>query len=79
MIVHSPNGNFAIRKGDWKYIEGKPSPALKKVSRRDELGPQLYNLQNDAGEENNLVSEHPDIAQQMVDLLAQQRNSGRSR
>ena len=79
MIVHSPNGNYAIRKGEWKYIEGKPSSGLKKVSRRDELGQQLYNLQNDPGEENNLVSEHPDIAQQMADLLTKQRDSGRSR
>ena len=43
MIVHSPNGNYAIRKGDWKYIEGKASPTLNNVSRRDELVPQLYN------------------------------------
>ena len=26
IVLHSPNGNFAIRQGPWKYIEGKPSP-----------------------------------------------------
>tara|TARA_R110002049_G_scaffold50370_3_gene143176 strand:- start:232139 stop:234343 length:2205 start_codon:yes stop_codon:yes gene_type:complete len=79
MIVHSPNGNYAIRKGDWKYIEGKASPTLKKVTQRDELRPQLYNLQEDPGEVNNVFDEHPDIAKQMADLLARQRISGRSR
>jgi arylsulfatase A len=79
MIVHSPNGNYAIRQGPWKYIEGKASRTLKKVSRRDELGAQLYNLQDDPGEQENLLSEHRDIANRMSDLLNEQRNSGRSR
>jgi arylsulfatase A-like enzyme len=79
MILHSPNGNFAIRCGSWKYIEGKASSTLKKVPRRDELVPQLYNLQDDPGEEHNLVSEHPDMANRLGDLLEKQRTSGRSR
>ena len=79
MILHSPNGNFAVRQGPWKYIEGQASPALKKVSRRDEVVPQLYNLEDDPGEENNLLSKHPDIAKQMTDLLNKQRSTGRSR
>lgn len=79
MILHSPNGNFAIRRGPWKYIEGKASPTLKKISRRDELVAGLYNLQNDPGEQNNLIDELPDIASGMADLLQKHRNSGRSR
>jgi arylsulfatase A-like enzyme len=78
MILHSPNGNFAIRRGSWKYIEGKASPTLKKVSRRDELVAQLYNLQDDPAEQNNLLSEHPDIATRLANLLNKQRTSGRS-
>ena len=35
MIVHSPNGNFAIRSGPWKYIEGKPSSTLKRPPQQD--------------------------------------------
>jgi arylsulfatase A-like enzyme len=79
MILHSPNGNFAIRQGPWKYIEGKASPELKKVSRRDELVAQLYNLQDDPGEQNNVLDEHPDVASQLADLLNQQRLCGGSR
>lgn len=78
MIVHSPNGNFAIRRGPWKYIEGKPSATLKRVSRRDELQPQLYNLQDDPGEKQNVIDEHPDTAGRLASLLEQQRTDGRS-
>lgn len=33
------NENYAIRRGPWNYIEGKPSPTLRKTPRRDELHP----------------------------------------
>ena len=79
IVLHSPNGNFAIRQGPWKYIEGKPSPTLTKVPRRDELGAQLYNLEEDAGEEVNLLDEHTNIAKRLADLLEEQRTNGRSR
>ncbi|MCP4785794.1 MAG: arylsulfatase [Fuerstiella sp.] len=79
MILHSPNGNYAIRRGPWKYIEGKASPGLKRISRKDELVAALYNLQDDPGEQNNLLSEHPDVAKILASLLKRQRKSGRSR
>lgn len=79
MILHSPNGNFAVRRGRWKYIEGKASPTLKKIPRRDELAAQLYNLQDDPGEQNNVLSRHPDVASRLADLLDEHRNSGPSR
>lgn len=79
MILHSPNGNFAIRRGPWKYIEGKASPTVKRISRQDELVAQLYNLQTDPSEQDNLFSESPDIANRLADLLNKQRNSGRTR
>jgi arylsulfatase A len=79
VILHSPNGNYAIRVGPWKYIEGKASPTLTRISRRDELGAQLYNLQEDPGEKHNLLDEHPDIVKRLAALLEKQRTSGRSR
>lgn len=78
MIVHSPNGNFAIRRGPWKYIEGKPSPTLKQPPRRDELLPQLYNLREDPGEQNNVVNDYPEVVKRLAELLDEQRTSGRS-
>jgi arylsulfatase A-like enzyme len=79
MIVHSPNGNFAIRRGPWKYIEGKPSPTLKRIARRDEFVAQLYNLHDDPGEQNNLLREYPGVANRLADLLHKQRADRRSR
>ena len=79
MIIHSPNGNFAIRRGPWKYIEGKASPTLKNVPSRDELGAQLYNLRDDPNEQNSLVAEHSEIADELAALLEQQRMNGRTR
>ena len=78
MILHSPNGNFAIRQGPWKYIEGKASLTLKKASRRDELVAQLYHLRNDPGEQHNLLAKHPDVAQRLANLLDTQRRDGRT-
>jgi hypothetical protein len=79
MIVHSPTGNFAIRRGPWKYVEGKASATLKKVSRQDELHPQLYNIDTDPREQHNAFHERPEVAKQLADLLETQRSSGRSR
>lgn len=78
MIVHSPNGNFAIRSGRWKYIEGVPSPTLKRIPRRAELHAQLYNLRDDPGEQHNVINEHPEIVKRLASLLKQHRNDGRS-
>jgi arylsulfatase A len=79
MILHSPNGNFAIRQGRWKYVEGKACPTLKKIPRRDELGSQLYDLDEDPAEQHNVLEENPDVANRLADLLAEQRNKGRTR
>jgi len=79
MILHSPNGNFAIRQGPWKYIEGKPSPTLKRTPRKDELNPQLYNLTEDPGEQKNLINDRRTIAAQLAELLNQQRHQGHTR
>ena len=79
MILHSPNGNFAIRSGPWKFIEGKASPGLKRISRKDELVSQLYNLRIDPGETINLIDQHPEVADQLAGLLDELREKGRSR
>jgi arylsulfatase A len=78
MIVHSPNGNFAIRCGPWKYIEGQPSPTLKQPPQRVELHAQLYNLQDDPGEQNNVIDDHPEVTKRLATLLERQRADGRS-
>jgi arylsulfatase A-like enzyme len=82
IVVHSADGNFAIRQGPWKWIEGKAHPdtlpgALK--ARVVEFRPQLYNLTEDPAEENDVLDKHPDVAQRLEALLNQYRQQGYSR
>lgn len=79
MIVHSVDGNFAIRDGPWKYVEGQASPTVRRVSRPDELGQQLYNLLEDPAERKNQMGAHPSIAERLAGLLETYRHQGHSR
>ena len=58
VIHHSSKGMFSIRQDDWKYIEGLGSggftqPAIIQPKEGGPVG-QLFNLQNDPSEENDL-------------------------
>jgi arylsulfatase A-like enzyme len=71
LITHSAEGNFAIRQAGWKYIEGRPAVPLERVpvTRRNEMKPQLYNLNEDPGEERDLLDRFPEVAGRLRDLL----------
>ena len=73
-IVEQSNNALAIRKGKWKYIEPVKNRNRKKVSK-----PQLYNLDKDISEQNNVIEEHPDTAKELKAILEKVRTSGRTR
>jgi arylsulfatase A-like enzyme len=73
-IVEQSGGGLAIRKGKWKYIEAGKNRKRKKVSK-----PQLYNLDKDISEQNNVIEEHSDTAKELAALLKKVRTSGRIR
>ena len=82
IVVHSADGNFAIRQGPWKWIEGKAHPdtlpgALK--ARAGEFHSQLYNLVDDPAEKNDVLDKHPDVAKRLEALLSKYRQQGYSR
>jgi len=81
MVSHSADGIFAMRQGDWKYVEGKPAKPVEKVpkARAGEMTQQLYNLRDDPREEKNVIDEHREIAAKLEDLLSTQKAQGRSR
>jgi arylsulfatase A-like enzyme len=81
MISHSADGVFAIRQGQWKYVEGKPAKPLNLVpaARKNELTAQLYNLKDDPGERNNLIEQRRDVAARLSDLLSTSRGKGYTR
>ena len=64
MVQNDVAGMVAIRKGDWKYIEGKElRPGGKDKPK------ELYNLKADPAESNNLIKQHPEIAEQLQKQL----------
>jgi len=75
-------GSLALIQGDWKYIEPGSGPRMN-TSTKIELGnaphPQLYHLQDDLGERNNVATEHPQRVREMAERLRDIRRQGRSR
>jgi hypothetical protein len=62
----------AIRVGDWKYRLGKKYGGGVKIPDGEENVEveQLYNLKEDLGEQNNVLDQYPEKAQQLKKLLA---------
>lgn len=78
-IHHSISGMFALRQGKWKFIDGKGSGGWTYPGKDDEPEGQLYDMELDPKELNNLFNENPDQVAQMKSLLEQYKSSGRSR
>jgi arylsulfatase A len=75
-------GGVAIRQGPWKMIPHKGSGGFLSPEdgepKEDDPKGQLYNLDEDLSEENNLWREHPEIVKRLSDLLEKYRKDGRS-
>ena len=82
VIVHSAAGNFAIRKGSHKWIEGIPADDVKPAAKKahaDQFKPQLYDLKADIAETQDLSARQPNVAKELEALLNRYRNGGYSR
>ena len=86
-VHHSIDGDFAIRKGDWKLIMTSGSggwsfPTTKQIKSIDSLKNlppiQLYNLKTDPSEEINLQKEKPEKVAELQSLLSRYILDGRS-
>jgi len=84
-VHHSINGNFAIRKGDWKLIMcpssgGWSFPIPNKDQELIKTLPQiqLYNLKNNPGETLNLQAKNIEVVKELKSLLIKYINDGRS-
>lgn len=82
-VHHSVNGSFAIRKGPWKLIlcpgSGGWSDPKPGSPETESLPPyQLYNLDKDPEETENLVEEEPEVVAELSGLLRTYIKNGRS-
>jgi arylsulfatase A len=82
VIVHGADGNFAIRKGPWKWIEGVPAddvrPAAKKA-RANQMQRMLYDVRQDIAEASDVSAQHPEVVKELETLLNRYRDGGYSR
>jgi len=81
-VVNNGSGAMAIRKGPWKYIEGKPAQKLSEGAKKhlaDQLKPQLYNLETDILETKNVILEYPKIYGDLQSTLDNIRDLGSER
>ena len=79
LVEHSADGVFAVRQGDWKWIEGVCAKPNEPKARENEFHAQLYNLKADPTESHDVIGEHPQIAAQLAALLETFRKQGYSR
>ncbi len=83
-VHHSINGQFSIRKGDWKLLVspssgGWSTPTPAQAAKQPELPAlQLYNLASDPSEQNNCIKANKATAFELMQLLRKYIREGRS-
>ncbi|WP_282123098.1 sulfatase family protein [Algibacter mikhailovii] len=83
VIHHSISGHFAYRQGKWKLLLAKGSGGWTAPREKDVPGnapiAQLYNLEKDPSETNNLYESEPEIVKQLLEDLKSDIYSGATR
>lgn len=82
LVSHSIGGSFAIRKGPWKLClsagsGGWSAPKEPDAKKKGLPAMQLFHLDKDPAERENLVDVHPDQVTALLHLLDQQVSRGR--
>lgn len=69
------DGLYSLRAGKWKLVERNPESPTRR--HRDNVY-QLYDIEADPGEQNNLYAQYPEIADKMLKELVAIRHDGGS-
>ncbi|MEP3387234.1 MAG: arylsulfatase [Reichenbachiella sp.] len=83
IVHHSIDGKFSIRKGEWKLLlapgsGGWTSPKDLEASALGLPEMQLYNMNEDIGEAENLIEQYPEKVDSLVATLKKLVDRGRS-
>jgi arylsulfatase A-like enzyme len=78
IILQTSRGALAFRQGDWKIRFPKATTWEGRKATLPTKGPELYNLSEDPGEQNNLSSRETERVSAMSTTLLDLLNRGRS-
>ncbi len=81
VIHHSITGHFGYRLGKWKLLLAKGSGGWSSPREKESMEmpvAQLYNLETDPAETENLYASHPEIAEMLLEQLELDVKTGRS-
>jgi len=79
IIHHSGAGVFSLRKGKWKLIVGTEEGGYLSGGPKRGTPGQLYDMEKDSFEQNNLWEKNPDLVKQLTKLLEMYKVQGYSR
>ncbi|MDP0492406.1 MAG: arylsulfatase [Verrucomicrobiota bacterium JB023] len=78
IIHHSIRGEFSYRKGKWKLLLADDSGGWSRTGKKITTEGQLYNLEKDPGETENLYAAKPKIVEELLADLKEDVRRGRS-
>ena len=78
VVHHSISGRFAYRQGKWKLLLTGGSGGWTKEKMPSGTVAQLYDMEADPGEKNNLYQSQPEVAEPLLALLESDVKRGRS-
>ncbi|MBB6048821.1 sulfatase family protein [Armatimonas rosea] len=84
-VHQAASGKFAIRKGDWVFIDapsgndnGKGEPEALRPSPPHNLPGELFSLKDDPAERTNRYAERPELVRELKALLERAKSEGRT-
>lgn len=84
-VHHSIDGEFTIRKGEWKLLLSPssggwsfPCPGTDDELIKTLPAVQLYNMRTDPEEMKNVCDEYPEVVMELKDLMSKYVRDGRS-